>query len=118
MKSATLLLHLADRAVFSKRGATEGEQTTLDYIPGATLLGWAARNYSDFDDAFKLFHSGSVRFSNALPLAGDGTVAYPTPQILMQAKGVKDGPLWAGRPTGQDNVQFEAKRGGFISRNR
>ena len=69
MRRMLLILTPTERAAFSARAATEGDHQTLNYIPGAALLGWAAaRLYDDMEDPFCVFHSGAVRFSNALPL--------------------------------------------------
>ncbi len=44
---------------------TEGKIEKLNYIPGSNFLGMVARYYKDFgDDAFDMFHSGKVRFSD------------------------------------------------------
>lgn len=82
MKGFELRVNLLDDAVFSERGASEGGHRGLDYIPGTALLGAAAaRMYGGLErrDAFTVFHSGAVRFGNALPTASDGAAAYPVP---------------------------------------
>ena len=123
MNRAVLILTAHEAAVFSKRAATEGEHQTLAHPTGAALLGWAARRYDTFgeDDRYTIFHSGDVRFSNALPLTEDGAIAYPAPQLITQPKhakgGVVDGALVrdqlrVGRkppkPTQDDEAQYEA----------
>lgn len=51
--------------VLNSTAATVGNNTTLDYIPGAAFLGIAALSYKDFgNDAYDVFHSGKVRFSD------------------------------------------------------
>ncbi len=80
-----LELELLDDAVFSERAASVGAHAGLDYVPGSALLGWAARHlYASLDacDAWLLFHSGKVRFGNALPLTANGLIAYPSPLSL------------------------------------
>ncbi len=86
MKTLTLLLQSSERAVFFERSATEGAHKTRLHPPGAALLGWAARDYASFKDSFAVFHSGRVRFSDALPLNSKGAVLYPMPQLLMEEK--------------------------------
>ena len=89
MTGRTLELTLLDDAVFSRRGATAGGHEGLDYVPGAALLGAAAaRLYArlDPDQAFLVFHSGRVRFGNALPLTDDGERALPMPLCWHGAK--------------------------------
>lgn len=89
MRRARLVLTANEPAIFSARAATEGQHDTLLHPTGAALLGWAAGGgrYDRFDDAFAVFHSGLVRFSNALPLTPSGCVAYPVPKILARRKG-------------------------------
>ena len=79
-----LLLEQTRPAVFSRNAATEGAHATLDAPTGGALLGWAAAvgGYGNFNKPFKVFHSGAVRFGNAMPLGPDGTVCVPTPKLL------------------------------------
>jgi len=47
---------------------TEGNQQSLDYIPGSNFLGIVAKSYKEFKDkniAYDIFHSGKVRFGDA-----------------------------------------------------
>lgn len=58
--------------VLSQRAATEGNQASLDFIPGNNFLGIAAGSlYSNPNlkntDKLVLFHSGKVRFGDAHP---------------------------------------------------
>jgi hypothetical protein len=58
------------------------------------LLGWAAGEgrYKKWSPkAFEMFHTGKVRFSNALPLTPDFRAAYPMPQLLMERKHARGG---------------------------
>ena len=117
-----LLLEQTRPAVFSRNAATEGAHATLDAPTGGALLGWAAAagRYGQFQDPFKVFHSGAVRFGNAMPLGPDGTVCVPTPKLFMAPKheagsGEKNGKVAEtvriGRPPlgGQDEaiIQYE-----------
>ncbi|MDD9980918.1 MAG: hypothetical protein OXU81_06095 [Gammaproteobacteria bacterium] len=83
-----LLLTQTRPAVFSRNAATEGAHATLDAPTGGALLGWAvtAGGYGNFDEPFKVFHSGAVRFGNATPLGPDDTVCVPTPKLFMAPK--------------------------------
>lgn len=79
---ATLQLRLIDDVVISARSASTGGHQSLDYIPGATLLGYAASKlYTSLskNDAYLAFHSGKIRFNNALPATKQGEVTYPMP---------------------------------------
>lgn len=82
MRSLNLLLILNDDLVASSSPATEGGHESLDFIPGAMLLGAAAaRMYRDLTrtEAYELFHSGRVRFGDALPVDSDDAPAFPMP---------------------------------------
>jgi hypothetical protein len=84
-----LTLTLIDDVVLSQRPATEGGHESLDFIPGAALLGAvAARLYRHCsrDDAYLLFHSCAVRFGDAAPLADDHP-CWPMPLRWHYAKG-------------------------------
>ncbi|MGH7109003.1 MAG: hypothetical protein ACREFK_01110 [Stellaceae bacterium] len=90
---ARLVLMSCERAIFTERAATEGIHPSLACPPGSVLLGWAAAQgpYQAFLDPFAVFHSGRVRFSNAVPLLGDGTPTYPMPHILVEPKHARGG---------------------------
>ena len=117
-----LLLTQTVPAVFSRNAATEGAHATLDAPTGGALLGWAAAagGYDDFQDPFQVFHSGAVRFGNALPLGPGGAACVPTPKLFMAPKhapggGEADGKVGSdvriGRPSastsGAAAVQYE-----------
>ena len=120
-----LLLTQTRPAVFSRNAATEGAHATLDAPTGGALLGWAAAagGYDNYRDPFKVFHSGAVRFGNALPLGPDGSVCVPTPKLFMAPKhdaggGESDGRVGKdvriGRPRpkrGKAPVQYEQAPG-------
>ncbi|MGE0705159.1 MAG: hypothetical protein AB7P22_14600 [Vicinamibacterales bacterium] len=92
MQRLLLRLDLDESAVFSARAATEGDHRTLSYIPGSALLGYAAgRCYRSCHDPFAVFHSGRLRFSNAVPVTGSGVPAYPAPQVLREPKHARGG---------------------------
>lgn len=99
MKRIQLTLKLIDPIVISQSSATEGLHKTLDYIPGANLLGAvASQQYKKLKDSHQanvndqpalsevLFHSGQVRFGNAYPMHQD-QIALPIPLSLHHAKG-------------------------------
>jgi CRISPR-associated protein Csx10 len=77
-----------DRAVFSRQNANEGDQKTFSAPPGSALWGWAISqlyNGLSKQDAFTLFHSGKVRFSDAVPMICDAP-AFPRPSNLVAPK--------------------------------
>lgn len=89
MKVLELKITLLDDIILSATSATTGGHSTLDYIPGANLLGAAAaklyKNLS-MEKAWQVFHSGAVRFGNAYPLMGEET-AWPAPLCWHSNKG-------------------------------
>lgn len=89
MKRIYFSARLLSDAVISERAATTGGHRSLDYIPGATLLGAAAaRLYKRLGNtAFDVFHSGRMRFSNAYPLDGKNRPSLPVPLAWHYSKG-------------------------------
>ena len=59
--------------VLSQTSSSEGNQKTLDFIPGNNFLGIVASQlYKDGSvESLELFHSGKVRFSDAHPSIGN-----------------------------------------------
>ena len=43
---------------------TQGNIEQLDFIAGSNFLGIVAQNYDKFEDSFKIFHSGEVKFGD------------------------------------------------------
>lgn len=87
MKTRHIEIELLEDTVISASSATTGAHRSLDYIPGATLLGAsAARLYARLgDQAFDVFHGNRARFSDGLPLVDD-RVAWPAPLSWHEAK--------------------------------
>lgn len=85
------VLHIAleQDVILGATGASQGNLDTLDYLPGSVFLGVAAsRLYASLseEDAWQLFHSGAVRFNDALPIAM-GEAAWPMPLSWHYYKG-------------------------------
>jgi len=126
MPSLHVSLTLESDLVLSQRSATIGGHSTLRYIPGAALLG-AVASLPDGDgvlydrlgaDAFRCFHSGSVRFGCGWPVDGAGRPALPVPRSLHEEKRREAGSskpalnlAVADRPRG---VQLVQERAGFV----
>lgn len=90
MPGFEVILTLTEDCVFSHRAATVGAHSSLDYIPGAALLGAAAAKlYPQLSniEAFTLFHSGQVRFGNGLPLSAHNEPTWPMPLCWHYGKG-------------------------------
>lgn len=60
---------LLSDVVLNQKAATEGNQESLDFIPGNNFLGIVARMYDTLlpEDQIRVFHSGDVRFGDAHP---------------------------------------------------
>ena len=69
MKRLKFECRLMSDVILNQSAATEGECSTLDFIPGNCFLGIVAARYNDFgNDAITVFHSGRVRFGDAHPV--------------------------------------------------
>lgn len=90
-----LCLHLTckDPAVFSQSGGTEGRHRTQAGPPGSALWGWAIEQCSGSPDLLAALLAGKVRFSDAVPLAGEVPV-YPRPANLFAPKHDQDSQSW------------------------
>ena len=64
---------------------TQGKMSLLDFIPGSAFLGMVASRYNEFSDPFKIFHSGAVKFCDALPIK-DGKEFFKIPLSYFHEK--------------------------------
>lgn len=76
MKKLTFKCTLLTDVVLNQNAATEGNQQTLDFIPGNNFLGIAAgKIYGDGaisnSDKLTMFHTGDIRFGDAHPAVGE-----------------------------------------------
>ncbi len=72
MKRLKYKCTLLSDIIIHQKAATEGNNQTLDFIPGNTFLGIVAAHYTEFGDrAHEVFHSGKVRFGDAHPVSKD-----------------------------------------------
>lgn len=73
--------------VLNSTAATEGNITTLDYIPGSAFLGIAALEYDEFENkAYQVFHSGSVRFSDGHPFETSRSFKVPASYLVKKGE--------------------------------
>ncbi len=90
MQKQLFTITLQEEVIISQRAATLGGHSSLDYLPGTNLLGAVAANnwYADLSEqaAYSVFHSGKVRFGNALPLSKTNRLSYPMPLCWHQQK--------------------------------
>lgn len=114
-----------DDLVLSAHSATAAEHETLTRIPGATLLGAAARlAYRALtpDEAWDAFHSGKVRFGDLRPLL-DGRATVPMPRSWHVTKGapvlcegrLDAAALWDLSHEVQDAGDVRALRAGYVT---
>lgn len=89
MLSRRITIQLIDPLVLSQHGATTGNHECLSYIPGANLLGLAARAYAEFtpQEQWLVFHSGKVRFGDARIVGTAGCETVPMPFAFHSLKG-------------------------------
>jgi hypothetical protein len=73
MKRMKFKCTLLSDIVLSQSSSSEGNQKSLDFIPGNNFLGIVASSlYKDnSDESLLIFHSGKVRFGDAHPALGD-----------------------------------------------
>lgn len=78
---------LVSDLVLSQTSSSEGNQKTLDFIPGNNFLGIvASKLYKDSSaESLELFHSGKVRFGDAHPSA-DGIRGLKVPASMYYPK--------------------------------
>lgn len=115
MRSLNLNITLETELVLSSSSATVGAHTSVQRIRGSALLGaCAAQGYAS-PHSFDLFHSGRMRYGDALPAAGP-SVALPMPLALHAEKGAaRGGPCWnLAVDDGPRSAQLEQVRHGFI----
>jgi hypothetical protein len=90
MQTLAIELTLLGDVVQTADSATVGPHRNLGYLKGSNLLGAAAAAlYDDLGPAaYTVFHSGRVRFLDAVPLTADGVAAIPVPLGWFRPKGV------------------------------
>lgn len=89
MKQQFFTIDLKQPVIISQQAATAGAHQSLDYISGSSILGLVAgKIYNELsqEEAFTVFHSGNIRFLNALPTSNN-EIGYPVPLSLHNFKG-------------------------------
>ena len=64
---------------------TQGNIEQLDFIAGSNFLGMVAQNYDKFEDSFKIFHSGEVKFGDGHILKNN-KITYKMPLSFFHEK--------------------------------
>ncbi len=108
---------LADTAL-TAHNATLGGHHTLEYISGASLLGAvASTHYGDHGlprGAWRLFHSGEVRFGWAFPLSPGGQPGWPVPLSFHHPKHDRSKKLNLAREVRSPGIQYKQLRAEFV----
>jgi hypothetical protein len=95
MKTLYFKCTLLTDIVLNQKSATEGNQKSLDYIPGSNFLGIVANElYARLkpEESLELFHSGKVRFGDAHPEKdGKRTLRIPASFYKGKLKKMEDG---------------------------
>lgn len=89
MKTLYFNCSLMSDVVLNSKLATEGNMTTLDYIPGSNFLGIAAKhlyNTITKEEAYQLFHSGEVKFGDGRIASSQMEITYAVPFAFFQDK--------------------------------
>jgi len=73
MKELVFQVEFLSDIVLPASSNNEGNIEQLDFIPGSNFLGMVAANgvYEKFEESFKVFHSGDVKFGDATLLKDD-----------------------------------------------
>ncbi len=98
MKESYYKVTLLSDVVLNSTLATECNMTSLDYIPGSNFLGMvASKLYTSLtaEEAYSVFHSGAVRFGDAL-ISTNEELSYAMPSMLFMDK--------LNRKIGEDDV--------------
>jgi len=119
MKTLQFKCTLLSDIIINQKAATEGNQQSLDFIPGSNFLGLAAQSlYKDdnYSEASIIFHSGKVRFGDAHPSAGN-LRGLRVPAVIAHPKVNKEEyyiiPEKPGK--GINELQLKQCRSGFYS---
>lgn len=88
MKTIQFKCKLLSDVILNVKAATEGNQNTLDFIPGNNFLGIVAADYDSFNDqqSLDLFHNGIVRYGDAHPVNKGITRSLRVPASMFYPK--------------------------------
>lgn len=87
MKTLRFKVTLLSDVILNLRSASEGNQQTLDFIPGNNFLGICAKSLYNMEEpqTSEIFHSGKVRFGDA-HLGIDGKRGVKIPAVMHYPK--------------------------------
>lgn len=72
--------------ILSQNSSSEGNQYSLDFIPGNNFLGIVAASIYDNVEALKVFHTGNVRFGDANPSIEGKKRGLKVPNVMFYPK--------------------------------
>lgn len=119
MKTLNFKLELLSDIIINEKAATEGNQKSLDFIPGSNFLGICAGyiyNNKEMEDeyAFKVIHSSKVRFGDAHPYNEKLNVRAAIIPLSIFYDKLKDNDLYLKtKVQKENNLQLKQVRGGF-----
>lgn len=110
--------------ILNVKSASEGNNQTLDFIPGNVFLGIVAKElYStqSSEENAVMFHSGKVRFGDAHPACGNARTWRIPSEFFMDKEKKEDGPLYIHlylssqdhKNLREENIQLKQYRSGF-----
>lgn len=88
MKTLYFKCTLLTDVIITQSAATDGHQSTLDFIPGSNFLGICAKEYDKFsqEEQLLMFHTGDVQFGDA-HVAAKGIRTLRIPAVMHYPKG-------------------------------
>ena len=88
MKTLYFKCTLLTDVIITQSAATDGHQSTLDFIPGSNFLGICAKKYGDLtpEKQLLMFHTGDVQFGDA-HVAAKGIRTLRIPAVMHYPKG-------------------------------
>lgn len=118
-----LEITVIEPVTFSEKAATTGAHKTLDYVPGAALMGLAAAEFYRDEgkwvegvNPWTAFHSGDIRFGNGYPKTASGDLTVPMPLCFHKVKGNDRLVYNLARLAQPKSIQLQQQRADFISR--
>lgn len=113
MKELVFQVEFKSDIVLPSTSNTEGNIEQFEYIAGSNFLGMVAKEYGNFSDDFKVFHSGDVRFGDASLLVEE-EVYYKMPFSLFHLK-LDENEIYHHHFLKEDKGQLKQMRKGYIS---
>lgn len=124
MKRLNFRIRFLTDIILNVSAATEGNNATLEYIPGSALLGIAAQDYKSFgNNSFVILHSGKVRFSDGHLLGNSRSFKVPASYFVKKGESLENNDrLYIHHQITpnqkeefrKDGTQFKQQRSGYL----